>query len=72
MIVPATEAATDVGTSLVADGGFTCLVEGEVVKVRADALKHLYVPCSKGRHYLNGQLNDAGEYAGFSIVEDPR
>jgi hypothetical protein len=26
----------------------------------------LYVPCSEGRHYLVGQLNDNGELVGLS------
>ena len=65
------------GDRLVADGGFTCLDEGEICTVVAatagDAaaqpnvifVGELYVLCRSGRHYLDGQENEAGEIVGF-------
>lgn len=44
-----------VGTKLKADGGFTCLDEGEVCEVCADE-DGLYIKCKEGRHGLGGQL----------------
>jgi len=53
------------GAELIADGGFTCLADGDVCKVRKD--EHgLYVACAEGKHYLDGQLDEDGEnYVGF-------
>lgn len=55
-----------VGDNLVADGGFDCLSNREICEVCSDA-DSLYVPCGMGKHYLNGQLNEAGELVGFSV-----
>lgn len=57
------------GTRLRADGGFTCLLEGEVVTVEADG-DMLFVPCVNGKHDLDGQRDfDTGEtYVGFFPV----
>ena len=53
------------GNVLIADGGFTCLQEGQECLVR-DYGKGLYVECSAGEHYLDGQLTDDEErYVGF-------
>lgn len=53
------------GDRLKADGGFTCLRHGEVVTVTADDDGRNYVPCSDGRHYLDGQQGDDGECVGL-------
>jgi hypothetical protein len=46
------------GSFVEADGDFTCLAQGEVSKVHQDNEGHLFIPCSEGRHYLNGQLQE--------------
>lgn len=56
------------GTRLIADGGFSCLLHGEGVEVFADGGDRLYVPCARGRHFLDGQLNERNEYVGFALV----
>ena len=63
---------TDVsaGTALVADGGFTCLRDGEAVTARPDEDGLLYVLCDDGRHYLSGQI-DGDVYTGLSILSQP-
>jgi hypothetical protein len=48
---------TKAGSRLVADGGFTCILAGEGLVVGEDT-NGLYVPCSCGKHYLDGQLDD--------------
>ena len=56
---------TKVGSILIPDGGFVCLEEAIAVIVREDK-NGLYVPCSDGRHGLDGQLSDDGsEYVGL-------
>ena len=53
-----------VGDVLVADGGFTCIKEGEHVVVDSD--EHgLFVPCSFGKHHLDGQRDTDKNYIGF-------
>jgi hypothetical protein len=59
------------GTRLIADGGFPCLIEGEVCAVEQDEERGLYVACSRGRHYLDGQLDEHDRYIGFSVVKEP-
>jgi len=67
---PATLHNTKAGDTLLADDGFTCIPgDGEVVVQQADD-ERLYVPCSEGRHYLEGQLNDEMEYVGFLIKKE--
>jgi hypothetical protein len=56
------------GTRLVAEPGFTCLHDGQVVTVRSDG-GGLYVPCAHGKHRLDGQLSgDGTEYVGLSLA----
>lgn len=59
------------GTILVADGGFTCIKEGSELTVARDEHGKLYVPCSSGKHYLNGQCDDdsveGAEYVGLYL-----
>jgi hypothetical protein len=52
------------GDRLVADGGFTCISDGEVLVVETDDLG-LFVPCRAGRHYLDGQEDVDGRLIGF-------
>jgi hypothetical protein len=52
------------GDRLVADDGFTCLRHDEVVTVAACA-NGLYVPCTSGSHYLDGQEGDDGALIGL-------
>ena len=56
------------GSILVADGGFDCILAGERTTVRRDEKGELFVPCSHGRHYLDGQLGADGEtLVGFTL-----
>jgi len=45
-----------VGDSLIADEGFSCLLNGECVTVEKD-LVNLFVRCSDGKHFLDGQVS---------------
>lgn len=66
-VIPITE--VKVGDKLVADGGFTCIKEGQVVEVKKNATDGLYVDCDYGHHSLEGQLGYTEEtygcYVGF-------
>lgn len=55
------------GDRLVADSGFPCLREGEVVVVES-LCDELYVHCAAGSHDLEGQGGPAGECVGFSLA----
>lgn len=57
------------GTKLVPDAGFTCMEAGKIVEVAKDE-RGLFVPCSHGRHYLDGQLDDGVEYIGLAMSDD--
>lgn len=72
------------GDKLVADGGFTCLREGEVVMVRADEKGDLFVLCCAHddgdfgkpvsdermeQHFLIGQEGEDGECVGLFRAE---
>jgi hypothetical protein len=56
------------GDVLTPDGGFDCLKEGEPVKVATDDSGH-YVPCTAGKHYLIGQLDEKGGLVGLQPKE---
>lgn len=56
------------GDVIVADAGFDCMPEGRHV-VRRDHHRKLFVICSAGCHYLEGQLRDDGTLVGF-FIED--
>lgn len=70
------------GVWIIADNGFTCIPERMRCVVRRDRSttgpwKHapmrsrsrLYIWCEEGRHYLDGQLDDAGtHYVGFKLA----
>jgi hypothetical protein len=54
--------------------GFGCIPDNAVRAVKKDAEGHLYVSCSSGNHYLDGQIvldEKTGRYEliGLSIVE---
>ena len=52
-----------VGDKVIADGGFTCLDEGQECEVmKYDFDEGFYVKCSRGEHSLIGQLNDEESY----------
>lgn len=53
-----------VGDELLADGGFTCISEGVVLMVDSDA-DGLFVVCSEGKHYLEGQECAGGFLVGL-------
>lgn len=56
-----------VGTVLIADGGFTCIKEGARLTVSDN--NGLRVPCRHyGGHHLDGQLEN-GEYIGFTLAQ---
>lgn len=46
------------GDKVLADGGFTCIKEGAVLEVEQNGTAGLFVPCTCGAHYLDGQLSD--------------
>jgi hypothetical protein len=58
----------EVGTILVADGGFTCLRDGERRTVVTDANGDLAIACDAGFHTIDGQLDDGDEYIGLSLA----
>ena len=58
------EATCKAGDIVIADSGFRCLPEGAKRKVLSND-NGLYVLCSRHHHYLDGQLNEQGEYVGF-------
>lgn len=53
------------GDRLRADGGFTCILEDATPPVKAESDGRLYVPCSDGRHYLDGQADDGEHLVGM-------
>lgn len=58
------------GDILTADGGFTCLKEGETRIVKTDTKTgELYIQCSATRHYLDGQVDDQDNIVGLSKAE---
>ena len=48
------------GDKLVADGGFTCLKQGQVGTVVRTGTGDLAIPCDNGHHTLDGQVDDEG------------
>lgn len=58
------------GNYLELDNDFTCM--SGTVCVGIDDEEKLYVPCRSGRHYLDGQLNDAGYLVGMYLVSSDR
>lgn len=56
------------GLYLVADGGFDCLVEGEISAVHRNSPSGFYIECDKGKHELEGQVSDTGELIGLRVL----
>ena len=56
------------GDTVVADEGFPCLEAG-VHEVKADPYGALYIDCSVGRHYLDGQAAEDEELIGLKKGE---
>jgi hypothetical protein len=61
-----------VGSSVVADGGFTCLDKGVERVVQQDSNGKLFIRCGgskrsgvKARHYLDGQADDGEHLVGL-------
>ena len=64
----ATVANTQSGHQVETDAGFTCIDKGAILTVLNDE-QGLYIPCSSGKHYLDGQLsNDLTHYVGLYRV----
>lgn len=59
------------GQRLVADGGFTCLSEGQVVTVHESEAGELFVRCNEGpAHFLDGQIDPEGTVVGLRPAGD--
>jgi hypothetical protein len=52
---------------LVADGDFTCMEDATHVVVHRDEKGELWVPCTDGRHYLEGQRGENGHLIGLTV-----
>lgn len=50
---------------LITDGGFTCMKSGQH-RVHRDQTGNLFIKCSYGNHYLDGQLDDDGTLVGLT------
>lgn len=55
------------GSYLIPDSGFDCLSAGEIHTVFSDDESRLYIHCTEGQHFLDGQLNEDDEYVGLSL-----
>ena len=56
---------------VVTDADFTCLTRGQLVTVCASDGNGLYVPCDRGCHYLEGQVDGVGNLIGLTLASDP-
>ena len=52
-----------------ADGGFTCLSNGQRCIVHGEKDGRLYIFCKDGKHYLDGQLDDGDAYIGIYKIK---
>ena len=52
------------GDCVCTDAGFTCLRSG-LHNVKEDE-RGLFIHCDDGKHYLNGQENEAGQLVGLT------
>jgi len=64
---PARLDALKPGSTVLADAGFRCIAPASILSVKEDECG-LYVKCSDGRHYLDGQLNEDGTLAGLVFL----
>lgn len=52
------------GDKLQADPGFTCIRANDILTIQG--CEHgLFVPCSEGKHFLDGQADDGEHLVGF-------
>lgn len=59
------------GDKLITDGGFTCMEFNVEKKVWGDKDGRLYIECSDGCHYLDGQVdfhNDHDDLIGLTPI----
>lgn len=57
------------GDKLVADGGFTCIEEGRVCEVKADAKGELYVDCCGSECDFRAEIEDRDDPKDFTYTE---
>lgn len=55
----------NVGDTLVADSGFTCMSKDEKKQLFVDEYGDFYVTCTHGKHYMDGQIGNNFEIVGF-------
>lgn len=48
--------------------GFTCIKDGSVKEIMCTAAQEEFIECSDGKHFLDGQLDDNGNYVGCFLV----
>ena len=61
------------GDIVIADGGFTCVQEGEHTvhrNPRLPSTEGLYIHCTEGEHYLDGQEDTDGNLVGLKLKEN--
>ena len=62
----------NVGATLVADGGFTCLSHKQECLVQGDE-NGLYIMCGingEDKHYLDGQEDEDGNLVGLTLKQE--
>jgi hypothetical protein len=55
-------------TLKVVDSGFDCMKQDEVKVVMQNEKGELYVECSEGEHYIDGQKDTHGNLIGLELV----
>lgn len=53
------------GDALIVDDGFTCMEPGDQKVAQMNQSGELFVDCSDGRHFLDGQVGDDGHLVGI-------
>ena len=56
-----------VGDILIADAGFSCIEDQKKCRVLEDKDKGLYILCSNGKHFLDGQTDTIGDLVGLVL-----
>lgn len=54
------------GDIVEADAGFTCLSQGRHLVQSSDS--GLFISCSNGKHFIDGQVDDDGTVIGLKLV----
>lgn len=54
------------GDILIADGGFTCLREGQSCEAKHDECDSLYIDCDEGQHRLDAQVDENDDLVGLA------